>query len=77
MSLRRTTVVAEDDDLALLAREARERRVSLGRLLGQLVAERAERLREDRQPRVATFRTDVGIAALMENEDPAGRPFRA
>lgn len=74
--IRRTTVAAEDDDLALLAREARDRRTSLAKLLGELVAEKAAQLRQGRHPRVATFRAEVGIAVEMEAEDPAARPFR-
>lgn len=74
--LRRTTVVAEDDDLALLAREARERGTSLGRLLGRLVAEEAAQLRRDRRPRVAMFHVEGDIAEAMERENPAARPFR-
>jgi hypothetical protein len=74
---RRTTVVAREEDLALLAHEARGRGLSLGRMLGEVVAERAEELRQDRRPSLATFRADVSIAAASEHEQPAARDFRS
>jgi len=76
MSERRTTVVARDEDLATLAHEARHRGLSLGRMLGEVVAERAHELRQDRRPRLATFRADVSIAKAADAEKPAARPFR-
>jgi GNAT superfamily N-acetyltransferase len=76
MSNRRTTVVARDEDLAMLAHEARARGLSLGRMLGEVVAERAEELRHERRPRLATFRADASIAKAAEEENPATRPFR-
>jgi hypothetical protein len=45
-------------------------------MLGELVAERAQTLRSQHRPRLATFRADVSIAGAMENENPASRPFR-
>ncbi len=75
--LRRTTVVAEDDDLAVLTREARERGTSLGRLLGRLVAREADEIRRGRRPRVGTFDVDASIADVVEADEPAGRPFRS
>jgi hypothetical protein len=77
MAVRRTTVVARDEDLATIAHEARSRGLSLGRMLGEVVAERAEELRHDRRPRLATFRADVSIAKAAEDESPQARPFRA
>ena len=74
--IRRTTVAARDDDLAVLATEARARGLSLSRMLGELVAERAQTLRSQHRPRLAIFRADVSIAGAMENENPASRPFR-
>lgn len=76
MAERRTTVVARDEDLATIAHEARSRGLSLGRMLGEVVAERAEELRHDRRPRLATFRADVSIAKAAEEEQPQARPFR-
>jgi hypothetical protein len=76
MTERRTTVVANDEDLALLAHEARERGISLGRALGEAVALRAEALRRERRPRVATFHAEGSIAEQIDGDEPAARPFR-
>jgi hypothetical protein len=73
---RRTTVVAREEDLAVLEHDARERGISLGRVLGEAVALRADELRRGRRPRLATFRADASIAELADDEDPAARPFR-
>jgi hypothetical protein len=77
MSKRRTTVVAREEDLALFAHEARMQGLSLGAMLGSVVAERADELRQDKRPRVATFRADVSIAIAAEQEQPAARDFRS
>jgi hypothetical protein len=77
MAERRTTVVAREEDLALLAHEARTRGLSLGRMLGKVLAERADELRQDRRPNLATFRADVSIATAAEQEQPAARDFRS
>jgi hypothetical protein len=77
MAVRRTTVVAQEEDLATLAHEARSRGLSLGRMLGEVVAEHAGELRHGRRPRLATFRADVSIARAAEEEQPQARPFRA
>lgn len=65
MATRRTTVVADEEDLAVMAGEARRRGMSLGRLLGELVGQEAGRVRQGRRPRVATFRAQVSIAEAM------------
>jgi hypothetical protein len=77
MPERRTTVVARDEDLAVLAHEARTRGLSLGRMLGEVVAERADELRQSRRPRLATFRSRTGIADAAKREQPAAREFRS
>ena len=76
MATRRTTVVAQEEDLAVLAREARDRGLSLGRMLGEVVAIRAQELRRDRRPHLGTFRSDTSIAELSDDAQPASRPFR-
>jgi len=74
---RRATVAADDDDLAVLAGEARRRGLSLARVLGEAVAEKAERLRAAKRPRVGVFRSDASIAELADTGDaPAGTDFR-
>lgn len=72
---RRTTVEADEHDLAVLADEARRRGISLGRMLGEAVAREADELRRAKRPRLATFNAEVGIAAADEDE-PAAIPFR-
>jgi hypothetical protein len=69
--------VARAEDLDLLAREARARGLSLGRMLGELVATRAEELRQTSRPRLGTFRAEASIAALAEVEEPAARAYRS
>jgi hypothetical protein len=73
---RRTTIVARDEDLALLQREARNRGLSLGRMLGEVVARRADELRQDRRPRLGTFSSKQSIADTAARDNPAARPFR-
>jgi hypothetical protein len=76
MAERRTTIVARDEDLALLQREARDRGLSLGRMLGEVVARRADELRQDRRPRLGTFSSKQSITDAPAQENPATRPFR-
>jgi hypothetical protein len=77
MAERRTTVVAKEEDLVMVAREAQAQGLTLGRMLGQLVAERADQLREGARPRLGTFRSDVGSVAALMKEEQAARPFRS
>jgi hypothetical protein len=77
MAERRTTVVAREEDLATLSHEAQTRGLSLGRMLGEVLAERAEELRRSRRPNLATFRADASIAKSAEKENPEARPFRS
>ncbi|MGH7882401.1 MAG: hypothetical protein ACREN8_05785 [Candidatus Dormibacteraceae bacterium] len=73
---RRTTLVANAGDLELISDEARSQGLSLGRMLGKVVAEYAHCLRRKRKPRLGTFESEGGdIAAAMEREDPAAQPF--
>lgn len=46
-------------------------------MLGVVVAERADELRHNRRPRLATFRADTSIAVAAEQEQPAARDFRS
>lgn len=71
---RRTTVVANEDDLAVVADEARARGMALGRLLGEIVAQRATALRKERRPHLGTFEADVSIAAEMDSGDERPPP---
>jgi hypothetical protein len=78
--VRRTTLSAEADDLAVLAGEARRRGVSLAHVLREAVAEKAEVVRRRRRPRYPLFHggEGPGIAELMENDPdaPLRTPYR-
>jgi hypothetical protein len=77
--MRRTTVAAAEDDLAVLVGEARRRGTSLARLLGEAVAEKADRIRRVRRPSVGIFQADTGIAVAMDadHDGPAATSFRS
>jgi hypothetical protein len=77
MAERRTTVVAREEDLATLSHEAHARGLSLGRMLGEILAGRAEELRHGRRPVLGTFRAAVSIAKAAGEDRPEARPFRA
>ena len=72
-------MTAQEDDLAVIATDARLRGIALSRAIGELVSERAAQLRQRRRPRLGTFRSGstMGIAALMESnpDAPAAQPF--
>ena len=78
MPIRRTTLAAEADDLALLQAEARKRGVSLAQLLREVVAERAQQLRATRRPRFGVVSSGgTGIAVAEQDPDgPASRSYR-
>jgi hypothetical protein len=77
MAIRRTTLAAESDDLALLEGEARRRGVSLARVLRELVANEADELRRRRRPRFGVARSGVGAAqASVEDENAPVRQRR-
>jgi hypothetical protein len=74
MAVRRTTLAAEHDDLALLEAEARRRGVSLARVLREVVAEKAAELRRQRRPRFGVGTGGVRIAQLsVEDEESPAR----
>jgi hypothetical protein len=77
--MRRTTVAADDDDIAVLAGDARCRGTSLARLLGEAVAEKADRIRRVSRPSGGIFAADIGIAAAMyaDHDGPAATSFRS
>lgn len=80
MPIRRTTLAAEADDLAVLEREARRRGVSLAALLRETVAEKAGELRRSQpKPRFGIGHSPGGASmASVEDEDsPAATPFRS
>jgi hypothetical protein len=74
MPIKRTTLAAESDDLALLEAEARRQGVSLAHVLRLIVAREAERLRGERRPRFGVVHSGVGGARMsVEDEDAPAR----
>jgi hypothetical protein len=77
MTIRRTTLAADHDDLALLEGEARRRGVSLARVLRELVAREADELRLARRPRFGVARTSEGAANVATADEQAPLRDRA
>jgi len=77
--IQRTTIAADRDDLETLRAEARRRRVSLARLLREIVAANAAEPRAARRPRLGLGRSGQGIAGdSVEDEDsPAHTPYQS
>ncbi|MGH2949373.1 MAG: hypothetical protein ACRDPC_24475 [Solirubrobacteraceae bacterium] len=71
MAIRRTTLAAEADDLALLEGEARRRGVSLAYVLRETVAREAAALRAQRRPRFGVARSDEGTASASARDEHA------
>jgi hypothetical protein len=69
--IRRTTLAAEADDLAVLEGEARRRGVSLARLLREAVAREAASLRDQHRPRFGVARSERGAAAAAAGDEHA------
>jgi hypothetical protein len=77
VAIRRTTLAAEADDLAVLEGEARRRGTSLARVLGEAIAREAADLRQRNRPRFGVARTEGGAAAAeMQDEDAPRRERR-
>jgi hypothetical protein len=71
MTIRRTTLGADRDDLALLEGEAKRRNVSLAQVLRELVEREAEELRRARRPRFGVARTAKGAAQVAAVDEHA------
>jgi len=71
MAVRRTTLAADPDDLALLESEARRRGVSLAQVLRELVAREATELRLARRPRFGIARSAEGAAQAASADEHA------
>jgi hypothetical protein len=71
MTIRRTTLAAEHDDLAVLEGEAKRRGVSLAHLMRELVAREASGLREHNRPRFGVARSDEGSARVAQRDEHA------
>lgn len=74
MGVRRTTVTADADDLALLEAEARRRGVPLSHMLREAVAHQAESLRSERRPGFGVGRGGSGLSmtSVEDEASPAG-----
>ena len=80
MAIRRTTLAADSEDLDLLQAEAHRRGVSLARVLREVVAREATRIRRQRRPTigfVAGGSAAAGAGSWQDEESPAARPFRS
>jgi hypothetical protein len=75
----RTTLAAAPEDLETLRAEARRRRVSLARLLREMVAQRAKQLRERRRPRIVVGRSGKGVArdSVRDEVSPAVSRYKS
>lgn len=78
MTIRRTTVAAEHDDLAMLEHEARRRGVTLSQVLREAVEHEAQRLRDDAAPRFGIVRGDGNATQEIAGDEhaPARRGAR-
>jgi len=74
VAIRRTTVAAENDDLAVLENEARRRGVALAQVLREAVAREAGRLRRNAAPRFGIVRGDgTATDAIARDEHAPAR----
>ena len=71
MTVRRTTLAADREDLVLLEREAARRGISLAQVLRELVAREANELRRSRRPRFGVARTESGAAQISLADEHA------
>jgi hypothetical protein len=78
MAIRRTTVAAQHDDLAVLEQEARRRGVTLTQVLREAVEHEAQRLRAGAQPRFGIVRGDGSATRTIADDEhaPARRSGR-
>ncbi len=71
MTIRRTTLGADSDDLALLEHEAHRRGVSLAQVLREMVSREADALRASKRPRFGVARSATGAAAAASRDEQA------
>jgi hypothetical protein len=71
MVTRRTSLVVESDDLAVLEGEARRRGVSLAQVLRELVKREAEDLRGRARPRFGIVRGDGTATSQIARDEHA------
>lgn len=72
-------MAAEQDDLAVLRREAHKRGVTLSQVLREAVEHEAQRLRKDAKPRFGVVRGDGQATRTIADDEhaPARRPGRS
>lgn len=74
MSIRRTTLAADRDDLAVLEHEARRRGISLAAMLRETVSREADSLRRRAAPRFGVVRGDgTATRAVAADEHAPAR----
>ncbi|MCA1690567.1 MAG: ribbon-helix-helix protein, CopG family [Actinobacteria bacterium] len=71
VAIRRTTVAAESDDLAVLEHEARRRGVTLTQILREAVEHEAGRLRRAATPRFGIVRGDGTATESIARDEHA------
>jgi len=71
MAIRRTTVAAESDDLAVLESKARRRGVALAQVLREAVEREAGRLRRSSAPRFGVVRGDGAATRAIAADERA------
>jgi hypothetical protein len=69
--IRRTTLAAEQEDLAVVEADARRRGVSLASALRDIVAREAGALRSQSRPRFGVGRSDQGAATAATQDETA------
>jgi hypothetical protein len=75
MATRRTTIAADEDDLATLEAEAKRRGAPLTSVVAEAISEKATALRARRRPHVGVARsTDGRSAAEVASEPVAHAP---
>jgi hypothetical protein len=67
--IQRTTIAAEAEVLEILRAEARRRGMSLATLVGEILAEKAEHLRQSRRPRVGIGHSGGGVSLESVEEE--------
>jgi hypothetical protein len=72
--MRRTTLSAREESLAVLQEEAKRRGVSLALVFAEAVDEKAAAIRRTRRPRVGVGRSTDGRSAADVTSDPVSRP---
>ncbi len=68
--IQRTTIAADKEVLETLRAEAKRRGISLAKLVGEILAEKAATLRRARRPRVGVGHSGTGVSQeSVDRED--------